>query len=77
LIAFKIICAQVKAAIWSLERGVTVVICNGMQELALTNAIAGRKIGTFFTASKNVGTPIETLAQNGTVTYERACLTDY
>ncbi len=54
-----------KAAVWALERGVSVVVCNGRTQHAIKNIMQGKKIGTFFTDSKNFGTPVETLAQNG------------
>ena len=56
---------QVQAATWALDRGVTVVICNGMQEKAIKTILAGRKIGTFFTDSSTGSTSVEVLAENG------------
>lgn len=58
--------SKVNAATWALDRGVGVVICNGMQEKAIKMIINGRKIGTFFTESNiSASTPVETLAENG------------
>lgn len=55
-----------KAATWALDRGVSVVICNGMQEKAIKTIIAGRKVGTFFTEStESFSTPVDVLAENG------------
>ncbi|XP_044736470.1 delta-1-pyrroline-5-carboxylate synthase [Chrysoperla carnea] len=57
--------SKVNAATWALDRGVGVVICNGMQEKAIKMIINGRKIGTFFTESNiSASTPVETLAEN-------------
>nr|CAD7452185.1 unnamed protein product [Timema tahoe] len=57
---------KVEAATWALEHGVSVVICNGMQEKAIKTILAGRKIGTFFTDSNHaVGTTsVDVLAEN-------------
>lgn len=58
--------SKVKAATWALDHGVSVVICNGMQEKAIKTILAGRKIGTFFTDSSPTGgaTPVDVLAEN-------------
>lgn len=49
-----------------MNRGVSVVICNGMQEKAIKSIVGGRKIGTFFTnAPTALAAPVETLAENG------------
>lgn len=59
--------SKVKAATWALDRGVSVVICNGMQEKAIKTIIGGRKVGTFFTeATESANTvPVEVMAENG------------
>ncbi|BET02147.1 Amino acid kinase family [Nesidiocoris tenuis] len=58
--------SKVRAATWALDRGVSVVICNGMQEKAIKTIMSGRKLGTFFTgASAPSGTvPVEQMAEN-------------
>nr|XP_018904358.1 PREDICTED: delta-1-pyrroline-5-carboxylate synthase [Bemisia tabaci] len=57
--------SKVQAATWALDRGVSVVICNGMQDKAIRSIMGGRKIGTFFTEAVNtVTTPTEVLAEN-------------
>ncbi|XP_003242657.1 delta-1-pyrroline-5-carboxylate synthase [Acyrthosiphon pisum] len=57
--------SKVQAATWALNRGVSVVICNGMQEKAIKSIVLGRKIGTFFTNAPTANaTPVETLAEN-------------
>ncbi|XP_017134830.1 delta-1-pyrroline-5-carboxylate synthase [Drosophila miranda] len=58
--------SKVKAATWALDRGVSVVICNGMQEKAIKTIIGGRKVGTFFTeATENTNTvSVEVMAEN-------------
>lgn len=58
--------SKVAAATWALDRGVSVVICNGTQEKAIKTIIGGRKVGTFFTETAAGGpTPVDTLAENG------------
>lgn len=60
--------SKVNAATWALDRGVSVVICNGMLEKAIKTIINGRKVGTFFTeGSSNVDmrSNVEFLAENG------------
>lgn len=57
---------QVKAATWALERGVSVVICNGNTEKAIKTIISGRKLGTFFTDAPPSNIPsTDVLAENG------------
>lgn len=57
--------AKVNAALWALDRGVSVVICNGTQEKAIKNILSGRKIGTFFTQTTEISTPVEVVAEEG------------
>ena len=58
--------SKLNAATWALDRGVSVVICNGSQDKAIKTIINGRKVGTFFTETQNNGrTPVEFLAENG------------
>lgn len=58
--------SKVNAATWALDRGVSVVICNGAQEKAIKTIIAGRKVGTFFTETAAGGPePVDALAENG------------
>nr|CAH0103046.1 unnamed protein product [Daphnia galeata] len=56
--------SKVRSACWALEKGISVVICNGMAENAVRNIISGRKLGTFFTDSKNGGISIESAAEH-------------
>ncbi|KAK6638605.1 hypothetical protein RUM43_006872 [Polyplax serrata] len=56
--------SKVQAATWALDRGVSVVICNGMQEKAIKLILAGRKIGTFFTDSPTGQVSVENMAEN-------------
>jgi Glutamate 5-kinase len=60
-------CAKVKSAAWALDRGVCVVICNGMQDHAIKRILSGRRIGTFFTESGSSGghATADVLAENG------------
>lgn len=55
--------SKVQAATWALERGVCVVICNGMQEQAIKHIMSGRKIGTFFTNSSTSSTSTDVVAE--------------
>jgi len=56
--------AKVQAATWALERGVCVVICNGMQEKAIKTIMTGRKVGTFFTSATGLSTqPVDHIAE--------------
>ncbi|XP_033322914.1 delta[1]-pyrroline-5-carboxylate synthase isoform X1 [Megalopta genalis] len=59
--------SKVNAALWALDRGVSVVICNGMQEKAVKSILAGRKIGTLFTETTGSSTPVEVVAENARV----------
>ncbi|XP_019865690.1 delta-1-pyrroline-5-carboxylate synthase [Aethina tumida] len=56
--------SKVNAATWALDRGVSVVICNGMQEKAIKTIMSGRKVGTFFTDSNTGAPPTEVVAEN-------------
>ncbi|KAJ8965949.1 hypothetical protein NQ314_003824 [Rhamnusium bicolor] len=57
--------SKVNAATWALDRGVSVVICNGMQDKAIKTILSGRKVGTFFTDSSVGGSvPTEVIAEN-------------
>lgn len=61
--------AKVSAATWALDRGVSVVICNGTQEKAIKTIIGGRKVGTFFTnAITGSQVSVDTMAENGKYT---------
>lgn len=63
--------SKVNAATWAMARGVSVVICNGMQEKAIKTIINGRKIGTFFTdcPTPNSSTAVDVLADNGNIVF--------
>ena len=56
--------SKVKSALWALENGSSVVICNGMKYNTIRKVMSGSKIGSFFTKAENVGQPVEVLAQN-------------
>ncbi|XP_049872427.1 delta-1-pyrroline-5-carboxylate synthase isoform X2 [Pectinophora gossypiella] len=57
--------SKVNAATWAMARGVSVVICNGMQENAIKTIITGRKVGTFFTDHViNTSASVDVLAEN-------------
>lgn len=59
--------SKVNAATWALDRGVSVVICNGTLHKAIKTILSGRKVGTFFTESTLSGStlPTEVMAENG------------
>lgn len=61
--------SKVKSAAWALDRGVCVVICNGMQDNAIKTILHGRRIGTFFTESGSGGEHATTdvLAENARI----------
>ncbi|XP_011493988.1 PREDICTED: delta-1-pyrroline-5-carboxylate synthase [Ceratosolen solmsi marchali] len=59
--------SKVNAALWALDRGVSVVICNGTQEKAIKSIMGGRKIGTFFTETTSTSAPVEVTAENARV----------
>lgn len=57
--------SKVTSATWALDRGVSVVICNGMLDKAIKTILSGRKVGTFFTEHSLGGpVPTETVAEN-------------
>lgn len=66
--------SKMNAATWALDRGVSVVICNGTLEKAIKTIMSGRKVGTFFTDSApTVGAaPVEVLAENGKLMIKKA-----
>lgn len=57
--------SKVKSATWALKRGVSVVICNGTEEQAITKIVTGKTIGTFFTEYKKEIMTVETLSFRG------------
>ena len=57
--------SKVKSANWALERGVSVVICNGTEDEAINKIISGKRIGTFFTQVKNESVAVQLLSSNG------------
>ena len=59
--------SQVKAGSWALENGVSVVVCNGKLEKAITGIVKGKNIGTFFTPAKGTNTPVEVEAAFGKI----------
>lgn len=59
--------SKVKAASWALDRGTSVVICNGLAQGAIKGIVQGRKIGTFFTNNSDSGLEVEVLTKNARV----------
>ena len=62
-----------RAGSWALENDVSVVVANGYRENVILQIIRGRKIGTFFTKGKPVGTSPEQQAINGN-SWDTVCL---
>ncbi|KAG5682345.1 hypothetical protein PVAND_011702 [Polypedilum vanderplanki] len=56
--------SKLNAATWALDRGVSVVICNGSQDNAIKEIVEGRKVGTFFTESTSGSMQVDILADN-------------
>lgn len=52
-----------KAATWALDHGVSVVICNGLQDNAIKDIVAGRRVGTFIAKTNPGGLAVEVLAK--------------
>ena len=57
--------SKVKSALWALDHGVSVVICNGMQYNTIRKIYAGERTGSFFTNAEDVSVPVEVMAING------------
>lgn len=58
--------SKVQAATWAMARGVSVVICNGLQDKAIKTIINGRKVGTFFTDyAIPTAQSVDAMAENG------------
>ncbi|CAL4065156.1 unnamed protein product [Meganyctiphanes norvegica] len=56
--------SKVQAANWALERGTSVVICNGLAQGAIRDICAGRRLGTFFSNVNEPASQVETQAKN-------------
>merc|ERR1739844_261087 len=56
--------SKVNSALWALDNGVSVVICNGMKYRSIRKIIDGEKVGTFFAKNTFDGAPAEILAKN-------------
>lgn len=56
--------SKMNAATYALDKGVSVVICNGSQDNAIKYIVGGRKIGTFFTESSSGSISADFLAEN-------------
>ncbi|XP_037091518.1 delta-1-pyrroline-5-carboxylate synthase-like isoform X2 [Pollicipes pollicipes] len=55
--------SKAKAATWALDHGVSVVICNGLQDKAIKDIVAGRRVGTFIAKQNPGGAAVEVLAK--------------
>lgn len=56
--------SKVNSALWALDNGCSVVICNGMRFRSIKKIIDGEKVGTFFAKTVMDGAPAEILAKN-------------
>ncbi|XP_014674099.1 PREDICTED: delta-1-pyrroline-5-carboxylate synthase-like [Priapulus caudatus] len=56
--------SKVKSAAWCLERGTSVVICNGAAKNNILNIVQGKKVGTFFTSNMATAVPVDVQAMN-------------
>lgn len=56
--------SKIKAASWALERGVSVVIGSGFEEMAITRIVQGKRVGTFFTEHRSKVVSLESMAAN-------------
>ena len=54
-----------KAAVWALDHGVSVVICNGLKDNAIKDIVGGRRVGTFIAKTNPGGQAVEVLAKGG------------
>lgn len=54
-----------EAATWALDKGCSVVICNGREPGAIGKIMQGKSVGTFFTQAKSTNTPVELEAVHG------------
>ena len=57
--------SKVASAVWALDRGVSVIICNGSEDKAISRVVTGKQIGTFFTNAKSEQVAVESVAANG------------
>jgi hypothetical protein len=57
--------SKVRSALYALENGSSVVICNGMKYNTIRKVMAGEKVGSFFTKAAGDTIPVEVLAKNG------------
>lgn len=54
--------AKIQAACWALERGVSVVIGSGFEDMAITRIMQGKRVGTFFTDHRTKVVSLESQA---------------
>ncbi len=57
--------SKVRSALWALDNGSSVVVCNGMRYNTIRKIMAGEKVGSFFTKADGDAVPVEVLAKNG------------
>jgi delta-1-pyrroline-5-carboxylate synthetase len=59
--------SKVKSALWALDHGSSVVICNGLRYNNIRKIMDGQKVGTFFTKAVSDTIPVDILAKNGLI----------
>lgn len=59
--------SKVSSALYALEKGTSVVICNGNQKNAVLSIIDGKKVGTFFTLKDSQSADVESLADKARI----------
>ncbi len=57
--------SKVNSAMWAMDSGVSVVICNGMKYNTIRKVMRGEKVGSFFTKAPLDSVPVEVMAKNG------------
>ena len=57
--------SKVQSALWALDKGSSVVICNGMKYNTIRKIMKGEKIGSFFTRAVPETMPVDVMAENG------------
>ena len=61
--------SKVSSALWALDKGTSVVICNGNQTNVITSIVNGKRIGTFFTLKDTSSVNVEQLADKGRIVF--------
>ena len=65
--------SKVKSALWALDHGSSVVICNGLRFNNIRKVMDGQKVGTFFTKANSDAVPVDILAKKGLFLLTNVC----